>query len=347
MTSPSLPRVTRQVRVDHVSAVHLALTEARALARTLRLPGALPEKAAVLASELATNLDKHARDGVLYLQPLPRGGGLELTAVDRGPGIVDVRAALADGFSTTGTLGSGLGAVRRIADTLTLHSDPRGTLARATLTAPGAREPGPLGAICLPAVPHDAPDPVSGSTGRDGEGEASCGDAFAVRETPDGRTVAVIDALGHGPEAQRAADSALAVFDEDPSAPLTELLTRQHRALRRSRGAAVALLRLGAEQAEFAAVGNVRLVRIGLERPHGGPAGPPGIVGYTLPRLVTHRLPRVPGETLLLHTDGIAPGWYRAPAEEPPRLPPTLLAPFLAHRHRRVRDDAAIVAIPT
>ncbi|SOD58257.1 Anti-sigma regulatory factor (Ser/Thr protein kinase) [Streptomyces zhaozhouensis] len=332
------------MRVDHVSAVHLAVTEARALAGALRLPGALPEKAAVLASELATNLDKHARAGVLYLQPLPRGGGLELTAADHGPGIADVRAALADGFSTAGTLGSGLGAVRRIADTLTLHSDPDGTLVRATLTAPGARESEPLGAICLPAAPDDAAEPGGARGERE---EPCCGDAFAVRETPDGPTVALVDALGHGPEAQRAAETALAVFDEDPSLPLTELLTRQHRALRRSRGAAVALLRLGAEEAAFAAVGNVRLVRIGLGRPHGGPAGPPGIVGYTLPRLVAHRLPRVPGETLLLHTDGIDPGWHRAPAAGPPRLPPTLLAPFLAHRHRRVRDDAAVVAIPT
>ena len=346
MTTHTPPRLTRQVRIDHFSAVHLAVVAARELAHALRLPGALPEKAAVVASELATNLDKHAHDGVLYLQPLPLGGGLELVAADRGPGIADVTAALADGFSTSGTLGDGLGAVRRIADALTIHSEPTGTLARATLAAPDAPPPaGPaVGAVCLPA---DAPGTNDAGAGVSHEGEGVCGDAFAVRETPVGRTVALVDALGHGPEAQRAALAALAAFDEDPALPLRELLNRQHRALRRTRGAAVALLRLTEREAEFTAVGNVRLVAVGLGRPRGGPAGPPGIVGYTLPRPTVRRLPRVPGETLLLHTDGIDPGWPRAPAARPLRLPPPLLAPFLAYRHRRLRDDAAAVAVPT
>ncbi|KAB8168876.1 SpoIIE family protein phosphatase [Streptomyces sp. 3MP-14] len=356
MTAATPPRLTRQVRIDHHSATHLALVAARELAHALRLPGAGPERAAVLASELATNLDKHAHDGALYLQPLPLGGGLELVAVDRGPGIPDVHAALADGFSTSGTLGGGLGAVRRIADQLTIHSDPGGTLVRATLAAPdaGPDTAPPPGAVCLP----------TGAEGADGADPAACGDAFAVRDTPAGRTVAVIDALGHGPEAERAALAALAAFDADPALPLRTLLERQHRALRRTRGAAIALLRLTERAAEFAAVGNVRLVRFGLGRPRAGPPGPPGIVGYTLPRLTVHRLPRVPGETLLLHTDGIHPDWSGHPARldppaEPPTspvplpptspvpLPPALLAPFLAHRHRRPRDDATAVAIPT
>lgn len=73
--TPAVPGPTVQIPVDHHSAVQVAADRARTLARECGLPGALPDHAAVLASELATNIDKHARDGAIYLQPSPAGTG--------------------------------------------------------------------------------------------------------------------------------------------------------------------------------------------------------------------------------------------------------------------------------
>uniref|UniRef100_UPI00066E0914 ATP-binding protein n=1 Tax=Streptomyces sp. SBT349 TaxID=1580539 RepID=UPI00066E0914 len=255
MPEPGRPPVTRQIRIDHHSAVHLALAAARSLARRWGLTGALPEKAAVVASELATNLDKHARDGVLYIQPLPLGPGVEIVAADRGPGIGSLADAMADGYTTSGTLGTGLGAVRRIASDVQIRSGPEGTMVRARVVTAGdaedARER--VGAVCVAA-----------------EGEEACGDAWAVADTPAGRTLLLVDALGHGPAAAEAAAAALVPFHLDPGRPLPDLLTAQHAALRRTRGAAIALLRLVGRQVELSATGNVRLVLVGPDQhqPH-------------------------------------------------------------------------------
>ncbi|MDT0444850.1 ATP-binding protein [Streptomyces johnsoniae] len=336
MPDTTRPPVTRQVRIDHRGAVQLAVTSARRVAEAAGLPGALPEKAAVVAGELATNLHKHATGGVLYLQPLPLGRGVEIVAADGGPGIRSVDAALTDGFTTSGTLGAGLGAVRRIAGELAIRTDGSGTLVSARLVVPGegGESGGKVGTVCLPA---------------DGQGSvgeaAACGDAAAVVETPAGRTALLVDALGHGPVADEAAERAMAAFRQAPDAPPAELITALHRALGRTRGAAVALLRLAGDHMEFCATGNVRLVLTGPDRARGGPQGPPGIVGYNLPRPVVHRLPVTAATTWLLHTDGIDASWSRGSAPFLFRLPPSLLAPALAHRHRHLRDDAAVIAL--
>lgn len=95
--------------------------------------------AALVATELATNLLKHAEGGQVLIDVVapaaPREGRAEsrvvqIAAIDHGPGIPDLPAALRDGFSTTGSLGAGLGTCRRLADDFALHSTPgRGTVA--------------------------------------------------------------------------------------------------------------------------------------------------------------------------------------------------------------------------
>ncbi|MFD5158552.1 SpoIIE family protein phosphatase [Streptomyces hawaiiensis] len=93
--------------------------------------------AALVATELATNLLKHAEGGQVLVDvvapPLPRGEEsrvVQIVAIDHGPGIADVPAAVRDGFSTTRSLGAGLGTCLRLADDFSLHTTPgRGTVA--------------------------------------------------------------------------------------------------------------------------------------------------------------------------------------------------------------------------
>ena len=77
-------------------------------------------RAALVATELATNLVRHTPGGEIVL----RGGdgALDVVAWDRGPGMPDVERSLVDGFSTAGGAGTGLGAVRRLADRFDLNS---------------------------------------------------------------------------------------------------------------------------------------------------------------------------------------------------------------------------------
>ncbi|MEU6081604.1 SpoIIE family protein phosphatase [Streptomyces sp. NPDC047108] len=324
---------TVQVRVDHHSAVHLAAASARTVAQRCGMPGALPDQAAVIASELASNLHKHAKDGTLYVQPLPLGAGLEILTADRGPGIPEIERCLSDGYTTSGTLGAGLGAVSRIATVLTIRSragggDDAGTLVCARLTPPGGREAAQqgIGALCLPV-----------------EGEEECGDACAVVDTGESRTAAVVDGLGHGKDAAHAARTALRTFHDDPRRPLPDLLTAMNRALRNTRGAAVGLLRLQDGQADYCGIGNVRVVTVSGRQVDGRMGGQPGIVGWSMPVPQIRRLPLPSGATAVLHSDGVDTRWTHAPPPHLLRLPPPLLSAALVHGHRRIRDDATVL----
>ena len=95
---------------------------------------------ALAATELSTNLIKHAQRGELIVNA--EDERLELLALDRGPGMANIAACLADGYSTAGTRGAGLGAVRRLAQTFEITSWPgRGTVVFAAVARNGKNRP--------------------------------------------------------------------------------------------------------------------------------------------------------------------------------------------------------------
>ncbi|MFJ6797184.1 SpoIIE family protein phosphatase [Streptomyces sp. NPDC091268] len=326
---------TAHVRIDHYSAVHLAAETARSVAKECGLPGAMPDQAAVVASELASNLAKHARDGSLYVQALPLGGGLEVLTADHGPGMADIERCLTDGYTTTGTLGTGLGAVRRIATDFMIASHAvTGTLVCARLTSPDQRgaATSDVALIRLPATR-----------------EEHCGDAAAVfdhdLDHEQVRTAAVVDGLGHGIEAAEAAQAAIRSLHAVHGQPLPDIMTAMHRALRHTRGAAVGLLRSAADRIEYCGVGNVRMVAVTHDQAHHRLTGQPGLVGWKMPTPRTHTTTVAPGTTTLLHSDGIDHRWTHTPSPHLLRLLPPLLALDVAHRHHNHRDDATVLAI--
>ena len=81
---------------------------------------------ATAVSELARNILKFARTGEIRMRQIrgPSGRGIEIEAVDRGPGIADPEEAMRDHFSSGGTLGLGLPGVRRMMDEFSLESTP-------------------------------------------------------------------------------------------------------------------------------------------------------------------------------------------------------------------------------
>ncbi|MEU5580607.1 SpoIIE family protein phosphatase [Streptomyces huasconensis] len=321
---------TLHIAIDHPSAVQSAADHARSVASACEMRGVLPDQAAVLASELASNIVKHARNGALFVHPAPLGGGLDVLAVDTGPGMSDIGLSLRDGYSTTRTIGAGLGAARRIATDFAIRSEAGlGTLVHARLAGPDAPPPATaLGALCLPA-----------------DGEEASGDGYAVAEDSGVRTALVIDGLGHGPEAAMAAQRAERTFLADPAAPLATILAALHKALRHTRGAAVAALRLAEGRAEFCGVGNVRAVALSPEGVHHQFNGQAGIIGYTLPKPRSRFVDLSDHTTVAVHTDGIDHRWTQAPTPARLTLPPALLAASLTHTHRRRRDDATVLAL--
>src|SRR5258708_4599521 len=82
-------------------------------------------------SELARNIVCYPRSGEIKLKGSngPNGVGILVVESDAGRGIIDIRQALRDGFSTSGSLGLGLPGVRRLMDEFEITSQPgKGTM---------------------------------------------------------------------------------------------------------------------------------------------------------------------------------------------------------------------------
>jgi len=173
------------------------------------------------------------------------------------------------------------------------------------------------------------------------------GDAYLVREHGLQVTVALADGLGSGEEAALAARRAVEVVGENLQYPLSEVMIRCHQALRGTRGAVMALLRLDRAQKEvaFLGVGNVGFYAHSATPIHAISGN--GIVGYHLPNLREFRHPYTPGDTFILFSDGVSNHFTFA--EERRHLnmdaPPQELAEEIVTRFGKKDDDATILVL--
>jgi serine/threonine-protein kinase RsbT len=114
-----------RVRIDCDGDLVTARAEGRAMAERLGFPRPDPTLIATAISEIARNIVVHAGQGEITLTPFEDTNryGMVVTAVDAGPGIRDVEAALRDDMSGRGGLGLGLPGARRLMDDFELRSD--------------------------------------------------------------------------------------------------------------------------------------------------------------------------------------------------------------------------------
>jgi len=270
--------------------------------------------------------------------PSPRTPAVEIIAVDRGPGIADMAAALEGRIPEPGGLGCGLGAVRRASARFDISSDPAGTVVLSVVDL-----------VADPAIRHPergGPAPRSWAGVSIGISEP-CGDGWAVAETADTLSVAVVDGLGHGPKASIAADAALSEFASDPT-DLDAFPRRANERMRDTRGAAVTLCRVDhrAGEVRYLGIGNVsgRVI---------GPAETRGLVSYSgtlglqleppRAKIVTVAWP--PGASLVLWTDGLSSRVGLAGGDALLGHDPAVVAATLHRDHARGRDDATVVVV--
>ena len=186
----------------------------------------------------------------------------------------------------------------------------------------------------------------TGVASRPAVGEERSGDRAVIARHEDCVLIAVVDALGHGPEAARAADAAEAVLQEFAAEPPQALVQRCHAGLRGTRGVALSLAVFTDAQHSMTwlGVGNVeaRLLRT-------APAGAVtlaslatagGTVGDRLPPLTPATLEVQRGDTLVFATDGVkrnfADSLDLAGAAQQ-------VADRILHDHERPVDDRLVV----
>jgi anti-sigma regulatory factor (Ser/Thr protein kinase) len=290
--------------------------------------------ASLIATEMATNLVKHARDGTLIVNSRTGNdvGQLQIVSIDRGPGISDVSQCLKDGYSTAGSPGTGFGAVKRLSNTFDVLSTPgKGTIVLADY-APAQTPPVQAGQFEVGAF----------AVARDGERD--CGDAWAVRNGAGSLTVMVCDGLGHGSAAADAARAAVDAFRASVTLEPKALLELAHDALKPTRGAALAFatIDIGARELRYCGVGNICALVV-----HPGGArhlvSHNGIVGHRAARIAQFSSPWDSGADLVMHSDGVSGRWR---PEEWPGLwqrKPAMIASAIWRDHSRGNDDATVL----
>ena len=300
-----------------------------ALASGLGFDETATGQAAIVVSEAATNLLKHARGGQLFMGVnAGNAAGLQIVAMDRGSGIRDIPASLRDGISTAGTAGNGLGAIRRLASVFDMYSVPgNGTVLSAGFYAPRFTAP-PVAGVSIP-IP----------------GETACGDAWAVWSAGELTSVFVSDGLGHGPEAAAASAVAVNAFLRNAERSAEDVIAAVHDALRSTRGAAVAITELDRRHGvlHFCGLGNISAV-ISREDGEGQHlVSLAGIAGHVARRLQKFTHPWQTGDILVMHSDGIGTHWALSQYPGLARRHPGVIAGVLARDHRRRNDDATVV----
>ena len=309
------------------------VAEARRMAVGLAQEEGLDESSianiALATTEMATNLWKHAKNGEIHLARLSRHGspGLDILSVDRGPGIANIRECLKDGYSSAGTAGTGLGAVSRISRTFDVYSEfGKGTI---VLSRIGRNEKDGM---------------VVGFAGRPVNGEEISGDSWTMREEGGASVFLMADGLGHGIHAAQASQEAVSAFRTCSESKPALLLQRVHRALRGTRGAAVAIASVdrNLRKIHYAGIGNISGVILNSGKAHhmishNGTAGHEAVhfqeFVYSFPETAT----------LIMHSDGLATSWN---LDNYPGLQvrhPTVIAGVLYRDSTRLRDDVCVV----
>lgn len=291
----------------------------------------------IVVSELASNIIKHAGNGeLLYKLHVKEGKAIfEIICIDNGPGMKSVNHSIKDGYSTTNTLGHGMGAIIRLSNEAQFYSLPGwGTVAYARVHEDAEYKEEKISPVirCLNVAKP---------------GEIVSGDGAVVRRFKEKTLIMLGDGLGHGPGAHEAVTAAIQAFGESMSAEPTELIREMHYAVKRTRGlvATVAMLDHRQKKWYICGIGNIhtRLQR-GLE--YKNYICNNGIVGLNIPgRLESAVYDMEKLQYLILCSDGIRIKWDLLQYPGVLKYDPVILAAVLYKDQARKTDDMTILTV--
>lgn len=320
---------------------YVALTDSSSVSEARRRGLLLAEKLgfdevrcgefALLITEVSRNVLAHAQTGQAILMGVKnsRGSVARVLALDKGPGIADVTSAMRDGYSTNGTMGNGLGAMKRLAGTLEIFTGQSGTIVLLELGSPAAQHGLQIAGM---AVPYP--------------GERLCGDGWAYHREPARSAILLVDGLGHGILAAEAAEEAIDIFHRRVERTPGEILSHVHDGLKKTRGAvaAVAEIRPGEKILTYAAVGNTA-ASILSKGNSSSLVSHSGTLGVASPRIQEFRVEWPDDAILIMHSDGLTSRWDLSGYSGLLSRHPAIIGGALLRDFRRQRDDASVVVV--
>jgi anti-sigma regulatory factor (Ser/Thr protein kinase) len=338
-------QIARSVEISDIAHVGSARRAVHEVAEHIGFRGDNLAKLDIVAQEIGTNAALHTGvGGTLHIGT--RGDKpdlIELLYLDRGPGIFDIDSALRDGVSTGGSLGAGMGAIKRLMDYFEVYSitdDPvHQTCSRRTVH----------GTAILTRKQVDGHDRDRiircGVMTRPRPGEDVNGDASLIKQRGPRRLISVIDGLGHGSGAHEAASVAIETLEQWAGEPVAEMIEALHQALRPTRGAVIALVIVDETRKtlQFAGVGNIE-TRLYSPDQTTGPVSSHGTLGHRL-GAVRPWICDWDGGTIVMASDGLSASWTLDSYPGLISQSPQLIAGVLMRDHARETDDATVLVV--
>lgn len=294
-------RYYKSFRADDRSFFSLIKKEIHQLAATAGFDTLRIGKIDIIIAEITSNLSKYADGGKLLagMGSDATGDYFEVIGLDDGPGIPDLGRVLSDGYSSTGSLGHGLGSIRRLSDQFDLYSmRDWGTILLSRVYKEGLPETRNRRLDCQGLnVPKS--------------GELVSGDGFFIRDTADTWHILVADGLGHGPAAHEAVELAGEAFGECCEESPTETIRFIHPRIRKSRGIVGVVIALDRKVRRWAiaGVGNIS-IKWGGHNTSRTYISYNGIIGFNIPTsLNDQHLSQDEFHEFIACSDGIRSRW--------------------------------------
>jgi len=323
---------TEYVPITDSSAIGEARRRGLLLAEKLGFDEVRCGEFALLITEVARNILSHAQSGQTILMGLKNSQGsvARVLALDNGPGITNVAQAMDDGYSTGGTMGGGMGAMKRLAAALEIFTSQTGTIVLLEIRSATAKEGLQIAGM---AVPYP--------------GERLCGDGWAFHQSSERCTLLLVDGLGHGHLAAEAADEAIHIFHKRVEHAPGRILSYLHDGLKKTRGAVAAVveIRPAEKTLTYAGVGNTAasLVSSHSSRSLVSHSGTLGVAAS--PRIQEFRVEWPNDGILVMHSDGLSSRWDLTTYSGLLARHAAVIGGALFRDFRRQRDDASVVVV--
>jgi anti-sigma regulatory factor (Ser/Thr protein kinase) len=322
---------TEWVAVTDASSVGEARRTALTAASRLGFDETRSGELALLATEASRNVLVHGGGGQVVFAGIRDGGAAlaRILAIDKGEGIQNLAEAMSDGYSTAGSMGGGLGAMKRMANKFEIFTGRSGTIVMLELGKPAPKQALQIAGL---AVPYP--------------GERFCGDAWCSHQTAERTLTLLADGLGHGWGAAEAAQEAISIFQQRVMLAPGEILSYMHDALRKTRGAVAAIVEIRPKDqiAIYAGVGNISGAMIAGGASH-SLMSHNGTLGMTVPKIQEFRSDWASDAVLVLHSDGLHSKWDLSSYAGLASRHPAVIGGALLRDFRRERDDASVVVV--
>lgn len=324
-----------KITIDEESQIGNARRIASTLAQSISFSEKIVSNTAIIVTEFATNLIKHCQGGEILFRVLKANGfyGLEILSIDKGPGIKDVSLAMKDGYTTAGTLGGGLGAIKRLSNDFDLYTQVgKGSIFVSRVYNDAFLNeinnfPLEFSAISLPK-----------------DGEDVNGDNYEIKLLSTEAIVLLVDGLGHGIYAREANLEAIKIFDSYFSDKPAFLMERINKALFHTRGCAgiIALINTIDNTINFVGIGNISafIVEDSIRKTM---VSQNGIIGEFLLKIKENTYNFNDNSLFVFHSDGISANWNLKDYPGVEYKDPTIIAGILYRDFSRGNDDLTVV----